>query len=108
MPRKARTQPLIPSQKPRPFDLASRYAADTVVVRVMDPVTPLGAPEVDTGLRVRIRSIYSDEARKAAQAARELVKTLPDGSVDPNGPGMTESVMEQTIAITVEWWDENA
>lgn len=88
-----------PAAKAKPFDLATRFAADTAVVTIHDPAD-LSAQR-DTGLRVEISSLYSDAARQAAQAA---VAKLPDGA-DAAQVDFTESLFEQVVAVTKRWWD---
>jgi len=89
---------------PKPFALASRYAADTADVVIYDPADL--AAKIDTGLRVRIKSLYSKEARDAVQKAQAAL-TLEDGTVDDKQIDWAVNLFEQTVAITVAWWDEN-
>lgn len=77
-----------------PFDLASRFAAPTAVVEVYDPAD-LGAKR-DTGIRVEISSVYSDEARAAAASLQNV-----------EGADWNAALFEQSVAITRRWWDEN-
>jgi hypothetical protein len=78
------------------FDLASRYASESRVVVITDPVDG----KTDTGLRVEIGSIYTNEAR-AAYRALALVK---DGAKEQP---IEDTFVEQTIAVTRRWWDVN-
>ena len=94
----------IPRASSTPFSLASRYAADTADVVIYDPAD-LGA-KIDTGLRVRIKSLYSNEAREAVQKATAAL-TLADGKVEYTQIDWAVNLFEQTVAITVAWWDEN-
>ena len=94
----------IPRASSTPFALASRYAADTADVVIYDPAD-LGA-KIDTGLRVRIKSLYSNEAREAVQKATAAL-TLADGKVEDTQIDWAVNLFEQTVAITVAWWDEN-
>lgn len=89
----ARTRQLHIAPK-TPFDLASRFAAPTAVVSVYDPADP--AAKLDTGLRVEISSVYSDESRAAVAAMQ-----------DTEGADWNTALFEQTVAITRRWWDEN-
>jgi hypothetical protein len=93
----------IPAPKSPRFDLASRYAADSVDVVIYDPAA-LGE-KVDTGMRVRIKSLYSKEARDAALGARSQLK-LVDGEVDASDADFEKNLFEQTVAITESWWIE--
>lgn len=95
---KPRTQPSPTSAKV--FDLASRYAADTVEVAIVDPADL--AAKLDTGARITIRSLYSKEARDAALAARNTLK-LVDGTVDATDADFEQHLFEQTVAVTVGW-----
>ena len=83
-----------------PFDLTTRYAADSVEVPIMDPAD-LSA-KIDTGARIVIRSLYSKEARAAAVGARARLK-LVDGKVDATDADFEANLFEQTIAVTVGW-----
>ena len=95
---------MIPAAKARPFDLADRYAAPTADVTIVDPADLTA--KIDTGLRVRIRSMYSDEAKQAATSERAKLK-LVDGKVDASDAQWEANLFEQTVAITETWWDEN-
>ena len=86
--------------KPHVFDLASRYAKDTVEVTIYDPVD-LSA-KLDTGIRIGIKSIYSKEARTAAQAARAKIQIVDDKVVSSEAE-LDEAFLEQTIGATVYW-----
>lgn len=98
MPRKPKPQ--IPTPTATPFDLASRYAADTVDVVIMDPAD-LSA-KIDTGFRITIRSLYSDAAREAANAEHARLKIV-DGKIDASDADFAHNLFEQTIAVTVGW-----
>lgn len=95
---------MIPAAKARPFDLADRYAAPTADVTIVDPADLTA--KIDTGLRVRIRSMYSDEAKQAATSERAKLK-LVDGKVDASDAQWEANLFEQTVAIVEAWWDEN-
>ena len=86
------------------FVLSSRYAADTAVVTIYDPAD-LSA-KIDTGLRVRIKSVYSEEAKQALLAATAAVE-VTGGEVKPGATDWAANLFEQTVAITVGWWDEH-
>lgn len=86
--------------KPRPFDLASRYAKDTVEVTIYDPVDVTA--KIDTGIRIGIKSIYSKEARSAAQAARAKIQIVDDKVVSSEAE-LDEAFLEQTIGATAYW-----
>jgi hypothetical protein len=96
--------PLIPAAKPKPFDLADRYAAPTADVVIVDPADLTA--KIDTGLRIRIRSMYSDEAKQAATSERAKLK-LVNGKVDASDAQWEVNLFEQTVAIVDGWWDEN-
>lgn len=93
----------IPVAKPPRFDLAHYYAAETVDVVIYSPASI--AEKVDTGMRVRIRSLYSKEARTAALNAKTQLK-LVGGEVDASDADFEANLFEQTIAITDAWWVE--
>jgi hypothetical protein len=82
------------------FDLASRYVKDTVEMVLYDPVD-LSA-KIDTGIRIGIRSVYSREARAAAQAVRAKIK-LVDDKVISTDTEVDELFFEQTIGATAYW-----
>ncbi len=90
----ARTRQQTEVPKPAPFDLASRFAAETATITIYDPAD-LGAKR-DTGLRVEISSIYSDEARAAAAALQGA-----------EGADWNTTLFEQSVAVTRKWWDVN-
>lgn len=90
--------------RPRPFALASRYAAETAVVTIYDPADLLA--KQDTGLRVEIKSVYSQEARDALERMQEAI-AVADGEVKASTVDWAANLLEQTIAITMRWWDEN-
>ena len=100
----ARTQKTPKTPTAAPFALATRYAADTAVVTIIDPAD-LSAKR-DTGLRVEIKSLYSTEAKEAAQRVSAAL-TLADGEVKAEQLDWAANLFEQTVAITVRWWDEN-
>lgn len=104
MPRTATNRQLTTATTKKTFDFATRYAAPSTVVTINDPASTL-AKDVDTGVRIRILSIYSKEAREAAVAAQAAIQL--DAAGEPIAGGATpDTLLEQTIAITTEWWVE--
>ena len=96
---RSRTQKVgssVPAASPV-FDVATRYAADTTDVVILDPVA-IGK-QVDTGARITIRSVYSKEAREAAAAARAR---FSEGAAATEAD-VDASLLEQAIACTVSW-----
>lgn len=102
MPRPAAKKPQN-GTKPAAFDLSSRYAKDTIEVTIYDPVDLTA--KIDTGIRIGIRSIYSREARKAAQAARAKIQIVDDKIVSSEAE-LDEAFLEQTIGATAYWRNE--
>lgn len=88
----------------RPFALASRYAAETTILTIYDPAETMSL--IDTGLRIEIKSVYSPEAREAILRANAALKIV-DGKVDASTVDWAVNLFEQTVAITVRWWDEH-
>jgi hypothetical protein len=60
-------------------------------------------PSVDTGFRIEIASMYSDEAR---DAVRNISKPLALVDGEAHEPTFTDSLFEQTVAVTKRWWVE--
>lgn len=104
MPRTRKPSPQIPPPNAAPFALASRYAAETAVLTIIDPADL--AAKRDTGLRIEIKSLYSAEAKEAAQRVAAAL-TLADGEVEASQMDWAANLFEQTVAITVRWWDAN-
>jgi hypothetical protein len=84
------------------FDLASRYATDSVVVSIMDPAELV--EDVDTGIRVEIGSLYSKEATDAIRSGRAQL-ALVNGETTA-AEGVVSTFLDQTIAVTKRWWIE--
>lgn len=84
------------------FNVATRYAAETAVVSLMDPAVLPGQPPVDLGGRITIQSLYSDAARDAIRKAQASI-TIVDGKVEMTDEAAVSSLLEQTIAATVSW-----
>lgn len=87
--------------KQKPFDLSTRRQSETTVVTILDPAEP--TRDVDTGIRIKIASIYSREAMDALQESRADVALVKDGEEKPSRGRW----FEQTIAVTLAWWDIN-
>jgi len=85
------------------FDLSTRYAKDTVEVTIYDPFDLTA--KIDTGIRIGIKSIYSREARAAAQAAHAKIQIVDDKIVSSEAE-LDEAFLEQTIGATAYWRNE--
>lgn len=98
MPRRKKDQPAIPKPSGQPFDLASRYMAETVDVPIVDPqdgVTP-------TGMIWTIASQFSKKARAAALASTKL-RLGAKGEVEAAEIDFDDTMLEQLVASVVRW-----
>lgn len=86
------------ASKSKGFDISTRYAQESVAVPIMDP-TDLS---VDTGARIVIRSLYSEEAQASQQEHSGKI-IIVDGKVDTKTLDFAASLFEQTLAVTVGW-----
>jgi hypothetical protein len=101
---KTRTQPKIPKFAPpavdlvvKIFDISTRFMAPSLDVPIMDTLLDR---DRDTGMRVRIKSPQSVEARDAARAYRA---TLPPSDA-PMTPAQVDGVwLAQLVAATESW-----
>jgi hypothetical protein len=84
-------------KKSKGFDITTRYAKDSLSVPIMDPTNI----SVDTGARIIIRSLYSEEARTVQQNNASKI-AIKDGKVQ-NASAFNSSIFEQTIAVTIGW-----
>lgn len=83
-------------------DLSELALVDRVEVVIVDPRRP--SAKVDTGLRVYIRSLYSNEVRAAIEKARARKRaTLGDGVVEVPVDQMEDAILEQIISATIGW-----
>lgn len=81
-------------------DLGALALRETSVVTLYSPVSHL--TKVDTGYRVEIKSLYSDEARNAVTAYRAAHTEGDEEGI----AAFSDSLPEQVIAVTVRWWKE--
>lgn len=97
-----------PKRLAEPFDLGRRRAQKTSEVVVLDPMTG-----EDSGIRIGIMSVYSNEAREAARAAAErqaiavksgAVADEDDEDDDGLSPEVQSNIVEQTIGVTRYWF----
>lgn len=97
------TKPLKKSAHSDLGALALRETSTVILYHPADYVT-------DTGYRVEIKSIYSDEAKAViqAQADKNEAEQPPrvEGEPEPKDTSFTDSLPEQVIAVTVRWWKE--
>jgi hypothetical protein len=103
--RKEREAPT--ASTPKVFDVGQRRARGTVDVPIYDPedLTRL----VDTGIRIRIASVWSKEAIDAATKAAEgkdirIEETNGERRVIASEDLIDANVFEQTIGATVYWY----
>lgn len=88
--------------KPKVFDLSQRFVRDVVEVVIYDPAEP--GEKIDTGLRIGLRSVYSKEARAAAQSARSQIVLDEKGEVISSPAENVDAILEQTIGATAYWF----
>jgi hypothetical protein len=83
-----------------PFDLATRYMAETVDVPILDPVT-----NMPTGMHITVGSMFSARARQAATQALKLrmVSDPQDGPTVAPASEEDDPLLAQLVAATVAW-----
>ena len=79
-----------------PFDLSTRYAADTIEVVIHDPLD-----KSDTGARITIHSPRSSAARLARSRGTPL--RFADGKTEATEEEIHANLLEQTIGVTADW-----
>lgn len=83
-------------------DLSDLALVDTVEVVLVDPRRP--SAKLDTGLRVYIRSLYSNEVRAAIEKARARRRAmLGEGVTEVPVDQMEDAILEQIISATIGW-----
>lgn len=91
---------VVPEQKP-PVDLMSLFRNPTAIIEVADPRHD---DFVDTGIRIEVSSLYSDEALKVMDDYRDRVRLAKEEGADE--PPVDDALLEQLITVTKRWWHE--
>jgi hypothetical protein len=90
-----------PAEKKAPTDLSSLFQNPTAILTVPDPRFD---KFVDSGLRIEVSSLYSDDALKAMEEYREKVKLAKANETDP--PVLEDAILNQLVSVTKRWWHE--
>lgn len=84
-------------------DLAELFENERATVILWDPRDIYVKEKRDTGFRIEIAPLWSDEAREVAEANKDRVKFI-DGVPDLTDQGLQDSLFEQIVTVTKRWW----
>jgi hypothetical protein len=90
-----------PEPKKGPIDLSQLFQNPTAILTVPDPRSD---KFVDSGIRIEVSSLYSDDALKAMEEYREKVKIAKANETDP--PVLEDAILNQLVSVTKRWWHE--
>jgi len=82
-----------------PFDLTSRYMAETLTIDITDPADAA----LFTGMTWTIGSQFSKEARAAVLSATKL-RLNAKGEIEADSAlALADTILDQLVAVTMSW-----